>query len=102
VLTVKTGIIIPQVDVPNLMLDKAVMDVVDAGLFHSYAVDNDDQALSLLAGEKGGEPDEQGNFPAGSINDRVVQRLKQSNQRNSSDDREEPSEAPGIEPLLNP
>ena len=101
-LTGKQGVIIPRVNVPNLMLDKAVMDAAEEGLFHIYAVDNVDQALSLLAGENAGEPDEQGNFPAGSINDRVVQRLKQINQRNSSDDREEPSEAPGIEPLLNP
>ena len=101
-LTGKQGVIIPRVNVPNLMLDKAVMDAAEEGLFHIYAVDNVDQALSLLAGENAGEPDEQGNFPAGSINDRVVQRLKQINQRNSSDDREEPSEAPGIESLLNP
>lgn len=101
-LTGKQGVIIPRVNVPNLMLDKAVMDAAEEGLFHIYAVDNVDQALSVLAGENAGEPDGQGRFPAGSINDRVVQRLKQINQRNNQDDREEPSEAPGVEPLLNP
>ncbi|MDY3199075.1 MAG: hypothetical protein RBT58_11995, partial [Pseudomonadaceae bacterium] len=72
------------------------------GLFHIYAVDNVDQALSLLAGEDAGEPDEDGNFPAGSINDRVVRRLQAISQRNQHDDRESPGEAPGIEPLLKP
>src|SRR5690606_42126454 len=48
-LTGKQGVIIPRVNVPNLMLDKAVMDAAEEGLFHIYAVDNVDQALSLLA-----------------------------------------------------
>lgn len=101
-LTGKQGVIIPRVNVPNLMLDQAVLDAAREGLFHIWAVDNVDQALSLLAGEDAGAPDEQGNFPSGSINDRVVQRLKVINQRNQHDDKDGPSEAPGIEPLLKP
>lgn len=101
-LTGRQGVIIPRVNVPNLMLDQAVLDAAREGLFHIWAVDNVDQALSLLAGEDAGAPDEQGNFPSGSINDRVVQRLKVINQRNQHDDKDGPSEAPGIEPLLKP
>lgn len=102
-LTGTQGVIIPRVNVPNLMLHQTVLDAAKEGLFHIYAVDNVDQALSLLAGEDAGEPDELGNFPAGSINDRVVQRLRQINQRNDHQDgRDGPSEAPGIEPLLKP
>ena len=101
-LTGKQGVIIPRVNVPNLMLDQAVLDAAREGLFHIWAVDNVDQALSLLAGEDAGAPDEQGSFPSGSINDRVVQRLKVINQRNQHDDKDGPSEAPGIEPLLKP
>ena len=101
-LTGRQGVIIPRVNVPNLMLDQAVLDAAREGLFHIWAVDNVDQALSLLAGEDAGAPDEQGSFPSGSINDRVVQRLKVINQRNQHDDKDGPSEAPGIEPLLKP
>ncbi|MFA5679199.1 MAG: ATP-binding protein [Pseudomonas sp.] len=101
-LTGKQGVIIPRVNVPNLMLHQTVLDAARDGLFHIYAVDNVDQALELLVGEAAGAPDELGNFPEGSINDRVVQRLKVINQRNHQDDREGPAEAPGIEPLLKP
>ena len=101
-LTGEQGVIIPRSNVPNLMLHQTVLDAAREGLFHIYAVDNVDQALSLLAGEDAGEPDEDGNFPAGSINDRVVRRLQAISQRNQHDDRESPGEAPGIEPLLKP
>lgn len=101
-LTGEQGVIIPRSNVPNLMLHQTVLDAAREGLFHIYAVDNVDQALSLLAGEDAGEPDEDGNFPAGSINDRVVRRLQTISQRNQHDDRESPGEAPGIEPLLKP
>lgn len=102
-LTGKQGVIIPRVNVPNLMLHQSVLDAAEQALFHIYAVDNVDQALSLLAGEDAGSPDAQGNFPEGSINDRVMQRLKIIHQRNHQDDqREGPEEAPGIEPLLKP
>ena len=102
-LTGKQGVIIPRVNIPNLMLHQSVLDAATDGLFHIYAVDNVDQALGLLAGEDAGTPDEEGRFPEGSINDRVMQRLKVIHQRNHQDDsRESTEEAPGVEPLLKP
>ena len=44
--------------------------------FHVYAVRQADEALSLLVGEPAGAPDENGEFPEGSINARVVERLR--------------------------
>ncbi|MNY71172.1 hypothetical protein D3C86_2094540 [compost metagenome] len=35
-----------------------------------------DEALSLLVGEPAGAPDENGEFPEGSVNARVVERLR--------------------------
>ena len=35
-----------------------------------------DEALSLLVGEPAGEPDAEGQFPEGSVNARVVERLR--------------------------
>jgi hypothetical protein len=41
-----------------------------------YAVRQADEALSLLVGEPAGAPDEDGQFPEGSVNARVVERLR--------------------------
>ena len=50
---------------------QAVRGKVDRSKF--YAVD---EALSLLVGEAAGHPDEKGRFPKGSVNARVVERLR--------------------------
>ncbi|APQ11779.1 ATP-dependent protease [Pseudomonas oryzihabitans] len=75
-LTGEQGVIIPRANVTNLMLDETVLEAVRAGLFHVYAVRQADEALSLLVGEPAGAPDARGRFPEGSVNARVVQRLK--------------------------
>ena len=91
-LTGTQGVIIPRANVPNLMLHQTVLDAAKAGLFHVYAVDNVDQALSLLAGEVAGEIDADGHFTEGSINRRVVERLKLINARDESSDDESASQ----------
>ncbi|MNF93376.1 hypothetical protein D3C84_760490 [compost metagenome] len=58
------------------MLDERVLQAVRAGMFHVYAVSQADEALSLLVGEPAGEPDAEGEFPEGSVNARVVERLR--------------------------
>ena len=75
-LTGEQGAIIPQANVATLMLDEKVLQAVRDGKFHVYAVRQADEALSLLAGEPAGEPNENGEFPEGSINARVVERLR--------------------------
>ncbi|BCA27088.1 Lon protease family protein [Metapseudomonas otitidis] len=76
-LTGEQGVIIPHANVTNLMLDERVVQAVRKGQFHVYAVRQADEALSLLVGEPAGAPDEKGRFPAGSINARVVARLRE-------------------------
>ena len=58
------------------MLDDRVLQAVRDGQFNVYAVRHVDEALSLLVGEPAGHPDEQGRFPKGSVNARVVERLR--------------------------
>lgn len=70
------GVIIPRSNVVNLLLDEAVVNAVAEDLFHIYAVDDVDQALSLLSGTVAGSMDEQQTFPEGSINALVVERLR--------------------------
>ena len=75
-LTGEQGAIIPQANVATLMLDEKVLQAVREGKFHVYAVRQADEALSLLVGEPAGEPDAEGQFPEGSVNARVVERLR--------------------------
>lgn len=71
-LTGQQGVLIPASNVMHLMLRQDVVDAAAAGRFHIYAVETVDQALELLTGIPVGAPNE-----AGSLNQRVAQRLKQ-------------------------
>ncbi|MBD1587996.1 Lon protease family protein [Pseudomonas typographi] len=75
-LTGEHGAIIPKANVATLMLDERVLKAVREGKFHVYAVSQADEALSLLVGELAGAPDAAGQFPAGSVNALVVERLR--------------------------
>lgn len=93
-LTGEQGAIIPHSNVTTLMLDERVLQAVRAGQFHIYAVRQVDEALSLLVGEDAGSPNEQGQFPAGSVNARVVERLRDiAAMGMEDDDKEEPKKA---------
>ena len=74
-LTGEQGVIIPASNVQHLMLRQDVVEAVEAGQFHVYPVRTVNQAIELLTGVPAGERDEEGNFPAGSINQLVEARL---------------------------
>ena len=75
-LTGEQGVIIPFANVTTLMLDERVLEAVRQQRFHVYAVRQVDEALSLLVGEDVGAANKQGHFPKGSVNARVVERLR--------------------------
>ena len=50
-------------------------DAVDADEFRIYAVSHVDDCLSLLTGMEAGEPDDEGRYPEGTVNRRIVERL---------------------------
>ena len=75
-LTGEQGVIIPASNVQHLMLRHDVVDAVQAGQFHVYPMRTVDEALGLLTGIPAGERDEEGNFPAGSVNQLVETRLR--------------------------
>ncbi len=95
-LTGEQGVIIPHSNVSTLMLDERVLQAVRAGMFHVYAVRLVDEALSLLVGQAAGSPDDKGRFPAGSVNARVVERLREIAEMGMEDDDKAPppAEAP--------
>lgn len=74
-LTGHQGVLIPAANVKRLMLREDVVAAAAAGKFHIYPVETVDDVISLLTGLAAGERDDQGNFPEGSVNARVEQRL---------------------------
>ncbi len=91
-LTGEQGAIIPYANIATLMLDERVLQAVRSGQFNVYAVRHVDEALSLLLGEPAGSPDEQGRFPTGSVNARVVQRLREIAEMGMEDDSKDTAE----------
>jgi lon-related putative ATP-dependent protease len=83
-LTGAQGVLIPASNVKHLMLRQDVVDAVAAGQFHIYPVETIDQGIELLTGMPAGEPDDEGHFPAGSLNARVFARLAELASKRSS------------------
>lgn len=69
------GVLIPLANVKHLMLRRDVIEAVEAGQFHVYPVDHVDLCLELLTGLPAGERDENGEFPQGSVNQKIRERL---------------------------
>ncbi len=77
------GVIIPAQNVRNLHLSDEVIDSVRKGKFHIYSVRTIDEGIEILTGVPAGKKDKNGNFPLGTINYLVNERLKKfSNQGN--------------------
>jgi lon-related putative ATP-dependent protease len=69
------GAMIPQSNVPNLMLREDVVEAVREGRFRVWAVDTVDDGIELLTGTSAGEADAEGRFPEVSVNGRVARTL---------------------------
>ena len=75
-LTGDQGVLIPEANVKNLMLKAEVVSAVEAGEFAIYPVASIDQGLEILTGVPAGEPDEGGEYPPGTLNRRIADRLQ--------------------------
>lgn len=71
------GVLIPAANVKHLMLRQDVISAVDEGRFHIYPVERIDQGIEILTGIPAGQRDEAGNYPEGSLNYLVEQRLRE-------------------------
>ncbi|WP_456408515.1 Lon protease family protein [Caldithrix abyssi] len=69
------GVIIPQANVKNLLLKDEVVEAVRAGKFHIWAVDNIEDGLYILTGQKCGLRHKDGSYTQNSIFEKVRQRL---------------------------
>ncbi len=75
-LTGQQGVIIPQSNIQNLMLSERVIKQVEKKKFFIWAVSHIDEAMEILTGHESGNVDENGDFPADSLNGKVAKRLK--------------------------
>jgi lon-related putative ATP-dependent protease len=72
------GVLIPDSNVQNLMLRKDVVEAVENGEFHIWAVKTIEQGLAVLTGRSAGLPEDGALFEPGSIYsavDKTLQRL---------------------------
>ena len=70
------SVIIPKQNIKNLNLSDEVIQAVKEGKFHIYAISTIEEGIELLTGVPAGSKDENGKFPAGTVNYLVYQKLK--------------------------
>jgi len=90
-LTGDQGVIIPAQNVRHLMLRTEVVDAVRGNKFHIYAINAIDEGIAILTGREAGEPDEEGNYPEGTVYHAVVRRLEEmaKKPKDKAEDKEE-------------
>ncbi|MFZ7110565.1 MAG: Lon protease family protein [Desulfatiglandales bacterium] len=74
-LTGSQGVMIPKSNIRDLMLRKDVVEAVQKGQFHVYAVSTVDEGIEILTGHKAGELTQDGTYPEGTINAKVNDKL---------------------------
>jgi lon-related putative ATP-dependent protease len=73
--TGRQGVLIPASNLHHLMLRQDVVAAAAEEQFRIFLIESVDQGLSLLTGLPAGEPDTEGNYPAGTLNCRIAARL---------------------------
>ncbi|MEJ2178263.1 MAG: Lon protease family protein, partial [Gammaproteobacteria bacterium] len=73
--TARQGVLIPASNIKHLMLRQDVVEAVAKQEFSIFAVETADQAIEILTGVEAGARNEDGEFPADSLNHKVEQRL---------------------------
>lgn len=74
-LTGRQGVIVPVANAGHLMLASRVREAVDDNRFRIWAVATVDEVIELMTGMEAGEADSSGEFPEGTFNRRVADRL---------------------------
>ncbi len=83
-LTGTQGVLIPKQNVQDLMLRHDVVEAVEKGAFHVYAISTIDEGIELLTGNKAGTRQSNGRFPAKSIHGLVDARLREFARKNKT------------------
>ncbi len=75
------GVLIPQANIPHLMLNEKVRTAIAKGKFHIYPVSTIDEGIAVLTGVPAGKLSKKGVYPAGTINRKVIDRLTTLNEK---------------------
>jgi lon-related putative ATP-dependent protease len=73
------GVVIPEANIKDLMLKKEIIEAVEKGRFHVYAISGIEEGLEILTGKKSGIRKKDGAYPQNSLNARIETRLRQMN-----------------------
>jgi lon-related putative ATP-dependent protease len=76
-MTGRQGVMIPHLNIGDLMLRKDVVEAVKEGKFRIYSVKTIDQGIEILTGVEAGERLEDGRFKEGTVNDLVDKKLRE-------------------------
>ena len=63
-------------EIKNLNLNDEVIKAVKDGMFHIYAIKTVDEGIELLTGVPAGKKNKNGQYPAGTVNYLVNEKLK--------------------------
>jgi predicted ATP-dependent protease len=74
-LTGEQGVLVPRANLKNLMLRRDVVETVEQGRYHIYAVGSIDEGIEVLTGVPAGKKDGKGRYPASSVNGLVEKQL---------------------------
>ncbi|MGH7771348.1 MAG: Lon protease family protein [Candidatus Binatia bacterium] len=80
-LTKGQGVLIPQANVRNLMLRPDVVEAVEQGNFHIYAVSTIDDGIEVMTDVPAGKRDSEGRYPVSSVNGLVEKQLQEYSER---------------------
>ena len=75
-LTGRQGVIIPKQNIRDLVLNDDVIEAVQNGQFHIYAIGHVNEGIALLTGSHAGDADAHGRYPIDSVHGMVHRRLK--------------------------
>lgn len=70
------GVMIPVQNVDNLQLSDEIIEAVKNKKFHIYSVSTIEEGIEVLTGVPAGKKDKNGQFPAGTVNCLVYEKLK--------------------------
>jgi ATP-dependent Lon protease len=70
------GVLIPARNKVDVMLSKNIVNAVQAGRFHIYAINTIDEGIEILTGIKAGRRRKDGKFDKDSVHGRVDERLR--------------------------
>ena len=72
----KQGVIIPRINVKNLLLRSDVEEAIKEGNFHIYPIETIDEGIRILTGVEAGKLKKDGTYPRNSVNGKIITRLE--------------------------